>query len=66
MTQYFRGINSPRQIRGQRKVKSASLEERLESMRRELANRERIYGPDHWMTCAQRDTIAKEKNNANS
>jgi len=49
-----------RQVRGRRKVKPASQEERLESMERELATRERIYGVDHWMTQMQRDIIAKE------
>jgi len=60
MGQYFRGMNSPRQIRGFRKVKPATREERLASMRRELATRERVYGVDHWMTQMQRDCIAKE------
>ena len=49
-----------RQVRGSRKVKPASKEERLESMQRELANRERIYGPYHWMVKIQRDIIARE------
>lgn len=65
MTQYWRGMNSPRQVRGWRKVKPATLEERLESMERELANRERIYGPTHWFTEEQRSTIANERNNPN-
>ena len=61
MSQYYRGMNSPRQVRGWRKVKPATPEERLESMERELASREQIYGPDHWMTRMQRDIIAKEE-----
>lgn len=59
---YFRGMNSPRQIRGRRKVKPANPQERLESMQRELANRERAYGVDHSMTQRQREVIAKEVN----
>lgn len=60
MGRFWRGMNSPRQVRGRRKVKPASHDERLESMRRELATRERVYGPDHWMTQMQRNIIAKE------
>ena len=61
MVQYRRGMNSPRQIRGSRKVKPASKEERLESMQRELDKRERTWGPDHWLVQMQRDRITKEK-----
>lgn len=60
MGRFWRGMNSPRQIRGWRKVKPASQEERLESMQRELATREHDFGPDHWLTQMQRDRIAKE------
>ena len=66
MGQYWRGMNSPRQVRGRRKVKPASQEERLESMCRELLTRERVYGPDHKMTQMQRDRIAKEITGGNS
>ena len=60
MAQYWRGMNSPRQVRGRRRVKPASHDERLQSMRRELATRERVYGPDHWLTQMQKDRIARE------
>lgn len=66
MAQYWRGMNSPRQVKGSRKVKPATKEERLESMQRELANRERVYGPEHWLTQMQRDIITKEIINDNS
>jgi len=55
-----------RQVRGRRKVKPASREERLESMRRELASREQVWGPDHWLTQMQRDRIAKEITDGNN
>jgi len=55
-----------RQVRASRKVKPASQGERLESMRRELATRERVYGPDHFMTQMQRDIIAREIINGNA
>lgn len=65
MGRFYGDHPGTRQVRGCRKVKPASQEERLESMRRELANRERIYGPDHWLTRMQRDRIAKETENGN-
>jgi len=49
-----------RQVRGHRKVKAASPEERLASMERELATRERVYGTDHWMTVMQREVMDQE------
>ena len=66
MAKYWRGMDSPQQIRGRRKVKPATKEERLESMQRELVTRERVYGPDHRMTRMQRDTIAREIVSGNS
>ena len=66
MGKFWRGMNSPRQVRGRRKVKPASQEERLASMRRELATRERVYGPDHWLTQMQRDRIAEEITDGNN
>jgi len=63
MGKFWRGMDSPRQIRGRWKVKPASQEERLESMQRELATREAVYGPDHWLTQMQRDRITKEISN---
>ncbi len=60
MERFYRGVDSPRQVRGRRKVKPAGHQERLESMNRELANRVRIYGPDHWMTKEQQKSIEEE------
>ena len=60
MARFYGDHPGTRQVRGRRKVKPANHEERLASMRRELATRERIYGSDHFMTEMQRDFIAKE------
>ena len=60
MVRFYGDHPGTRQIRGRRRVKPASQEERLESMRRELATREHVYGPAHWMTQMQRDFIARE------
>uniref|UniRef100_A0A6M3KJL8 Uncharacterized protein n=1 Tax=viral metagenome TaxID=1070528 RepID=A0A6M3KJL8_9ZZZZ len=49
------------QTRGRRNIKPATREERLESMRRELANREKSLGTGHWMTEEQRQVIAQEE-----
>jgi len=60
MGKFWRGMNSPRQVRGSRKVKPATKEEWLESMQRELATREQTYGVDHWLTQMQREAMARE------
>lgn len=60
MARFYGNHPGTRQVRGRRKVKPASQEERLESMQRELANRERVFGPGHFLTQMQRDRIAKE------
>ena len=60
MRRFYGDHPGTRQVRGSRKVKPASQEEQLESMRRELANRIKAYGPDHFMTQMQRETIARE------
>jgi len=60
MARFYGDHPGTRQVRGRRKVKPANHEERLASMRRELATREAVYGPDHWFTQMQRDRIAKE------
>lgn len=66
MRRFYGDHPGTRQVRGRRKVKPASQEERLASMRRELATRERVYGPDHWMTQMQRDFVAKEITDGNN
>ena len=60
MGRFYGDHPGTRQVRGRRKVKPATKEERLESMRRELATRERHFGPEHWLVKMQRDRIAKE------
>ena len=49
-----------RQVRGFRKVKPATSEERLASMERELTNRIKACGPDSWMVAMQQEAIARE------
>jgi len=49
-----------RQVRGFRKVKPATPEERLASMERELANRIKACGPDSWMVGMQQEAIVRE------
>jgi len=66
MARFYGDHPGTRQIRGRRKVKPASPEERLASMQRELASREQTYGVDHWMTQRQRETIAKEITGGNN
>ena len=39
----------------------ATREEKLASMRRELANWERVYGMEHPLTKAQREAIKREE-----
>ena len=66
MKRFYGNHPGTRQARGFRKVDPATKEERLASMERELSNREKTYGPDHWLTNMQRHVIAKERNgNAN-
>lgn len=60
MRRFWGNHPGTRQVRGHRKVKPATKGERLESMHRELATRERVYGTDHWMTVMQRDIIDRE------
>ena len=52
-----------RQVRGFRKVKPATPEERLASMERELTNRIKARGPDSWMVQMQQEAIARERDN---
>jgi len=54
---YWWGMSNPRQDRPFRKVKPMTDEERLESMKRELAWRETAYGPNHWMVEMQRKMV---------
>ena len=63
MTRFWGNHSGTRQIGGHRKVKPSTLEERLASMQRELANREQAYGPNHWLTTLQRVLIASEGKN---
>ena len=50
---------SGRQARPRRNVKPYTKEECLESMRRELANRMKQFGPGHWLTRRQTEAIAQ-------
>jgi len=61
MARFWGDHPGTRQARGRRDVKLATKEERLESMRRELVNREKSLGMGHWMTEMQRQVIAQEE-----
>lgn len=60
MRRFWGNHSGTRQVRGFRKVKRAASEERLASMERELAVRERVYGTNHRMTVMQREAIDRE------
>ena len=62
---FFGNHPGTRQDRLHRRVKPATREERLASMREELEYRIKQYGPDHWLTEMQRQAIEREESNAN-
>ena len=66
MSRFWGNHSGTRQTRGFRRVNPATPKERLASMERELANRKRIYGVNHWLTQMQRDIITGELSNSNN
>lgn len=60
MSRFYGNHPGTLQDRPWRRVKPATHEERLASMRRELENRERVYGPGHFLTQMQREVIETE------
>jgi hypothetical protein len=52
-----------RKVRGFGNVKPATPEERLASMRRQLANRKPVHRPNRWLTVRHRALMAFEDEN---